>query len=79
MEEGTEMKCPICGRNTNDKKPLKRSRRIVKKERIVSEQVISGGRELGFRFGKINLPDECNWCDYERIEEEIKKLKRRKK
>ena len=62
-------KCPICGRDRDDKKAEEKIRLFCKENGLLSENVNPGGRTLSFPFGKINLTDQCFWCDYDKLRE----------
>jgi len=71
-------KCSICGKDTMDKEPLIMARKLVNKYNLIAEMVNPGGRSLEFDFGKIQLHEECFWCDYENIKSKIEKVGKEK-
>ena len=71
---GTENKispCPCCKRNPMDPSPRNKIRELVKKYGCTGELCNPGGRELHFPFGKVQLSDQCVWCDYETLHKAI--------
>lgn len=65
--------CPYCNRDMFEETPRSMATLLVNIERVVSEQVNPGGREIVFlnkgKEVKVQLSDHCNWCDYEKVKE----------
>ena len=63
------MKCPICNRDRDDKIPLQKAKKIMNKIGLEQELCNPGGRQIrlkGYR-STLQLSDQCNWCDYDKI------------
>jgi len=62
------MKCPICGGDRDMKMPIE-LKNLISENKLISEHVNPGGRELVFKTkGRIQVSDMCNACDYEAIQ-----------
>ena len=72
------MECSYCHKDRSDTEALRLSKNLIRKHILIGEYVNPGGRELIFSFGRINISDQCNWCDYKKIKKEIEDKKDQK-
>ncbi len=61
-------KCPYCKKRSNDEAVKVKIVKLCAKNKLVSEIVDAGGRELTFPFGKVvRVHDMCYHCDYKTL------------
>lgn len=68
MVDDIEHPCPACGRDRDAKEPQEEARRLYREHGGKRETPNPGGRALYFEgLGRLQLSDQCNWCDLESI------------